>query len=585
MKYRPIQNILGILAIALLTAMCTVQTKVAKDVLPAESINMLTVPDWYKGERESAYYYIEGLKAANLYGDNAKAEILFGRSIKSDSIFSPSYYAAASNMAMLDPEAALKFSANANALDSTNVWYRTQLGKLMIINGMYAEALPVYQRLIAEPTADPDNYRMLAALHEVSGKPFAAIAVLDSAETRFGKLEELAGYKRELLIKVNLVDLAIIESQHLVDEYPYKYENYLILGNLYLNKRNDSLALLNINKAAELNPTGIDPLISLSEYYKAADDNANFLMTSKKIFENDDMDMDAKIRFFKGLTTDTKYYVAHYFMITDLVNTLRIKYPLSYEVVELHAGNFIAGGNIEEAINIYKGYITDTTSIVAPYQMIIEGELFLQRADSVSKYTELALARFPDNIELHIRRAGGLQYLNRDKEALTAYRAALKLADTDSLRSAILGFIGDAYHQQNKPRETYKYYEDALKYDKDNVVVLNNYAYYLSEEKRKLDNALVMAERVMQLEPKNPTYIDTYAWVLYLLGRYEEAKKAMLQAISLDPSGSPEYMIHYGDILYEMGDYFMAKYYWKKALDAGYDPKKIEERIQKAENK
>lgn len=578
-------NILGILATALLMAMCGTMTKAVKSPPVAEPPITLTVPDWYGGERGATHYYIEGLKAANLYGDNERAAILFGLSIKSDSMFSPAYYAAATNIAALDPALALQYSARANALDSTNVWYRTQLGRLMIHNGMYAQAMPVYQCLIAEPKSDPENYRMLAALHEVSDRPFAAIAVLDSAETRFGKLEELARYKRELLIKVNLVDLAIAESQHLVDEYPYKYENYLILGNLYLNKRNDSLALLNIRKAVELNPTGIDPLISLSECYKAAGDNPNFLATSKQIFQSEDMDVEAKIRFFKGLTADMKYYGANYFTLTDLVNTLRVKYPESYEVTDLYAGNLIAGGNIDEAISVYKAYLSDTTSIVAPYRMIIDGELFLQRTDSVSKYTELALARFPDNIDLHIRHAGGLQYLKREKEAIEAYRAALKLAGTDSLRSVILGSIGDAYHQLNKPRETYKYYEDALKYDKDNVVVLNNYAYYLSEEKRSLDKALAMAERVMQLEPKNPTYIDTYGWVLFRLGRYEEAKKAMLQAISLDTSGSSEYMIHYGDILFEMGDDFMAKYYWKKALDAGYDRKTIEERIQKAENK
>lgn len=598
MKYIAAKNISAILATALLTVMCGTQTKTAKSVpsagrstgvagavteLKEISDSMLTV--FEKEHRGAVFYYVEGLKAANIHGDNARAAILFGLSVNSDSTFSPAYYAAATNIAALNPDFAMELSSKANALDSTNTWYRMQLGRLMVVNGRYAEAMPVYQSLITEPASEPENYRMLAALHEVSGKPFAAIAVLDSAETKFGKLEELARYKRELLIKVNLIDLAIIESQHLVDEYPYKYENYLILGNLYLTKRNDSLALANIEKASELNPAGIDPLVSLSEYYKAKGDNKNFLATSKKIFESEEMDLKAKIRFFGEITEDKKFYAANYFTLTDLISTLRVKYPENYEVAELYATNLLSGGNIEEAINVYKAYITDTTSILAPYMMIIEGETFLERPDSVSKYTELALARFPGNVELYINRAAGLQYLKREKEAQTAYRTALKFADTDSLRSVVLGFMGDTYHQQAKTGRTFRYYEDALKYNRDNVLVLNNYAYYLSEENRNLDKALVMAKRVMELEPKNPSYIDTYAWVLFRLGRHEEAKKAMLQAISLDTSGNPVYMLHYGDILFETGDYFMAKYYWKKALDAGHDGKEIEERIKKTDKK
>lgn len=586
MKFRPIQNIFGILATAWLMSMCGTMTTNVKGVqgglYPSYTFPTDTLYG-YQGERASVYFYVEGLKAANINGDNKRAAMFFDLSMKSDSTFAAAYYAAAMNMAPDDPALALQYSAKANALDSTNIWYRTQLGKLMIINSKYADALPVFNSLIKESTADPDTYRTLAALHEVSGKPFAALAVIDSAQTRFGKLEELAAYKRELLIKVNLTDLAITESQHLVDEYPHKYENYLILANLHLNKHSDSLALANINKALELDPTGIDPLLSLSEYYKAIGDNKNFLATTKVIFMNKDMELDVKIRFFKDLIRDTPFYAANYFSLTDIVNTLRITYPQSYEVTELYADNLISAGNVEEGINIYKAYLTDTTSIMAPYQMIIDGETYLKRVDSVRKYTELALARFPGNVGLHIRRAGSLQYLMRENEAHDAYREALKFTGTDSLRSVVFGLIGDMYHQQNKMRFAYRFYDNALKHNKDNVLVLNNYAYYLSEEKRRLDKALIMAERVMELQPGNPTYIDTYAWVLYRLGRYEEAKKAMLSAISLDRSGNPEYMLHYGDILFEMGDHFMAKYYWEKALKAGYDEKKIEERIKKTD--
>ena len=88
-----------------------------------------------------------------------------------------------------------------------------------------------------------------------------------------------------------------------------------------------------------------------------------------------------------------------------------------------------------------------------------------------------------------------------------------------------------------------------------------------------------MARKANRLSPNNPTYLDTYAWVLYMLGRYEEAREPMRLAVSLDRTDSKELLIHYGDILYKLNDRFIASIYWKKALEKGYDPEEIEKRL------
>jgi Flp pilus assembly protein TadD len=111
------------------------------------------------------------------------------------------------------------------------------------------------------------------------------------------------------------------------------------------------------------------------------------------------------------------------------------------------------------------------------------------------------------------------------------------------------------------------------------VLVLNNYAYFLSVQNTDLERALEMSKRATTLEQNNSTYIDTYAWILYMMGRLDEARTQMRQALSLDRSGSAELPLHYGDILYAMGEKFMAETYWRRALEAGADPKRIEQRM------
>ncbi|GAO31297.1 hypothetical protein [Geofilum rubicundum] len=60
---------------------------------------------------------------------------------------------------------------------------------------------------------------------------------------------------------------------------------------------------------------------------------------------------------------------------------------------------------------------------------------------------------------------------------------------------------------------------------------MNNYAYYLSEMEIQLDKAEEMISNVIQLEPSNATYLDTYAWVLFKRGKYMEALFIIEQAM------------------------------------------------------
>ena len=131
----------------------------------------------------------------------------------------------------------------------------------------------------------------------------------------------------------------------------------------------------------------------------------------------------------------------------------------------------------------------------------------------------------------------------------------------------------------------YECYDRALALNPENSGVLNNYAYFLSLEERNLERALEMSERANSLTTNNPTFLDTQAWILHKLGRNDEAKRLMRQAISLDATNSADLQLHYGDILAALGEKFMAEVYWRKALDNGYDKASIEERLNSLKQK
>ena len=151
------------------------------------------------------------------------------------------------------------------------------------------------------------------------------------------------------------------------------------------------------------------------------------------------------------------------------------------------------------------------------------------------------------------------------------------------LASDLYSMLGDLYHMQKMDAKAYAAYDSALVYKPDNIGALNNYAYYLSLERKNLDKAEEMSYRTIRMEPENNVYLDTYAWVLYKLGRYDEALSYIEQAIATDPEPSDVLYEHAGDILLQLGDKAKARHYWSEALglqrQAGTTDKQLEKKL------
>ncbi len=546
----------------------------------ADAKNKKTLPR----AEQASLFYLEGIKSNVLEGDSARAKAWFKKVLEIDSTHSPSLYELASLTALDQPEEALQYSLKANAIDTTNTWYKMQLGRLLIATQRYDSALTLYDQLIRMNPNDPDNYRLKALLYDQLGQPEKALEVLETAENRFGIIELLASHKLQLLLNTQQFDRAMAEARMLVETFPYNEDNYVVLAELYAMMNMNNLAQENYDKALSINPNSMRALASLNDFYKRQNDNVRFLETASKLFRLKEFPLETKLKFYEELFQNPSFVRNNFIQMGELVRTLAITYPEDLRTLELYAKYLIAGGSIEQALQLYKSHVTDSIPQKQIFNDIIGMEAYLKRADSVDKYTTIALERFPEDAELRLQKASVTAYmLEKPQEAIPLFEEALKYAKTDSLRSVIYGAIGDNYHTLGDDRKCFKAYDKGMKLDTTNVSIYNNYSYFLSLRNERLDKALEWAQKAVRLDPNNPTFLDTYAWVLYQLGRYEEARIPMRQAISLDSDNNKELYVHYGDILYKLGDRFMASYYWKKALENGYDAQEIENRLKQIE--
>jgi len=334
----------------------------------------------------------------------------------------------------------------------------------------------------------------------------------------------------------------------------------------------------------EINPDNAEALSALADAYMSRGQSKLTLATLAQLFTLPSVPLSRKREIVDMLTGNINFYRANYHEIGGLSLMLVTQNPRDAAVLESYVDHALRGGEVEGALTLLKGSLARRDAPLSTYLKTIQVEAWRERVDSVELWSARALERYPKAMDVHLLRAGIQQYNKRYREAEKTLRGALRVADTDSLRSEVWGAIGTLWHERGNDRKTFAAYRQALRYDKDNALVLNNYAYFLTEADRDLDLALGMAQRAVKLRENFPTYLDTYAWALFKTGDLAGAKRVMQQALPLDRDGNPELMMHYGDILWAMDEKFMATVYWKKAREAGYEQTdEIEERLGRVE--
>ena len=550
-----------ILLVALFCCGFIPQHKAARQTTPKKSVSEL---------------YSEAIKAVTIHKDTINALCAIEVIFQQDSTYAPALNLLSRITRV--PKNAVEYSERAYLSDTTNRYYLEGYGNALVQGGEYEKAIPVYEKIVAKST-EPNDYRILAILLDNKRKTQEAIAVLDTAEVRFGRIPYLGRMRQYYLLKTGQTLAAEADARKAIEEAPYLAENHISLAEIYAATRRDSLALVSFQQAIAIDSLASEPWLALGEFHQKRGNMVAYLTILERIFGNDQLPLQGKIEEWKTLSNNLNAYRKFYPQYDALIKRLYIRNPESKEVAIQYAQHLILSGKAEEALRLCKQLIDYKKPNLEEFTRVIEIENHLNRPDSVRHYTDLALALFPHNTDLlHMRGALALQRKEYD-DALVLYNEALKHADNDTLRSSLWGAIGDVEHQRNEMKRCYKAYDKALKLNADNALVLNNYAYFLSLDGKDLERALTMITRALALSQNNATYLDTMAWVLYKLGRYDEAKKHMQQALSLDRSQGAEYALHYGDILYALGEEFMAKTYWRKALERGADKEEIERRF------
>lgn len=531
----------------------------------------------YKLEEEALT--TEGMKFMML-DEPAKALPIFEKLVKKSPLEANSYYLMAQALIKLDRlDEAIENSSQAYKLGKVNRYYAQQLGELYAKRKKYTEAAAIYEELIKQ---DPSNLQYgieLAAIYVFSDQPGKAISTYDKLEKAIGITEEVIHQKQQLYLRQNDLDKALQEAQKLIQSEPDEVDYRIELAELLIANERAKDAIAPLEEALRLNPDEAQAHVLLADIYRRNGDLEKCNAELKLVFANPNLDADPKVRVLSGyllmVKTQTERDEA-LVLAKQLVET----HPSSSKACVIYGDLLVQSGKREEGRDQYRRSTRLDGSDFLVWNAILQLDQELNQPDSILVHSELALERFPTNGMFWFYNGSANLYKKNYKKAVAGLEESKNLSlDNINLVRFINANLGDAYNALGDHVKSDQSYDLVLKEDPDNDHVLNNYSYFLSLRKEKLDQALQMSERLVQRNTDNSTYLDTYAWVLYIRKDYKKARQFLEKAIATNQNVSGTIIEHYGDVLFQLGEKTKAVEQWKKAKKIGETTETIDKKI------
>ncbi len=547
------------------------------------AVNVVDIhADDEKKQRKFDYFFYEGLNLKHAAKYDAAFDS-FNHALAIDSTSAAVLYELSNfYMQMERPDKAIEMLQRAVVYSPDNFTYKMALATLSRSVGMLGEAVTAYEELVRDyPEKTELNYYLADALTQ-QGEIGQAIEAYDALELSMGMSEALSIQKYRLYNMIEQPANAFKEIEKLAAKYPMEARYQIIMGDLYLEKKETDKAYTAYQKAYEIDPSNPYYIVSMANYYEAINDKDAAEAQIRSALVNEKLDVETKVNILSRYIIRLQQSQQETESANALFETLLEQHPEETELKLMYGTLLGMQGKRDEAKFQFQLVTEMEPENIGAWQQLLNLSLQQQDLPEVIRICKRCMELFPDAPEFYFYL--GIAYYQQEEyeEALNAYREGINIipAENKPLKSDFYGQIGDIYYQMKQMDKAYEAYDEALKYNDKNIVVLNNYAYFLSLAKTDLKKAERMSAQTIKIEPDNATYLDTYAWIFFMQGNYTLAKFYIESALEKDKTNSSELVDHYGDILYMLGDKEKAVAQWKKAKEMGKESEILDRKIE-----
>ena len=501
------------------------------------------------------------------------------------------YFLAQYYTEMNNADKALDYFLKASQLEPDNATYMETLAQAYIGKNQFGEAIKVVEQLYELDKSRQELLDMLYKLHIRQHEYDKAISVLDRMELIDGKSERLSLTKSSLYFQMGDQEASLREVKALSEQFPndlnYRtiYANTLMLGTGDDMGERRALARQILADVLTEEPNNYSAQAAMRAYYLGERDTLRADSLTRSILLNPETTLEDKITL---LRQEISYNESHGGDSTHVLNLFREMLALpepSADIAEFCAAYM----NMKQMPRDSVSAMLHTVLRLAPDNasarlQLVQYAWESDNNDEVVSLCQSARLYNPDEMAFYYYQ--GMAFYRQDDydHALEAFQNGISVITENSNPAIVSDFyavMGDLLHQKGRQREAFEAYDSCLQWKPDNIGCLNNYAYYLSELGQQLDKAERMSNLTIKAEPQNSTYLDTYAWILFMQKRYEEAMGYITKAVENDSLHSSVILEHAGDINAMNGQIDEAVRLWQEAMKSDPDNKILNRKIRR----
>ncbi|MBQ6226164.1 MAG: hypothetical protein IJJ73_07680 [Bacteroidaceae bacterium] len=462
--------------------------------------------------------------------------------------------------------------------DTNNPYYLETLAALYLNKRDAESAIPVLEKMASLQSRRSDILSQLASLYSTVGDSDKAIGALNRIELLEGVSPQVTVEKFRLYKEKGQLDSAFVQLQALCEESPHDMNLRVIVGNQYMQAGDTVKALEIYDEVRRQEPANTGLQLAMLDYYRDSEQDERYNMVRDSLLFCPDSPTQLRTIMLQSYISDVQRDSTYAPRLVAAFDTLLARPQQDAQVLIMKAAYQVYSKQPQEALCQTMRQVLE----VEPGNETALRELLQYYAEQndekgVEDISRRGLNYHPEEIAYAYYLGMALAEQKKLTDAADVLQQGLRVRTefvSERLVSNVFGVLGDIYYQQGKEAEAFAAYDSALVYMEDNIMCLNNYAYYLSLKGEQLDRAEEMSYRTIRQEPENITYLDTYAWILFMKGDYAHARTYMDKVV--DPKLTDEELLsnerllgnlieHAGDVYANCGEQETALRLWKLA--------------------
>lgn len=462
-------------------------------------------------------------------------------------------------------------------LEPSNRYFRSVLAERKVRRGKYDEAAKLYQAMVEEKPKSQD-VATLIRIYEALGDFSKALDAVKQLETLEGPDESTVMETFNIYSQMGKPEEGFAAIEALCSDNPSDTHYRILLGELYLqhNRKDEALAIFDDILSKE--PGNQLVKIAMLQNFINEGDSVRFDSSMSEIMFDRKIENEQKLSLLQAYAGEAlrgAKYCSKESIYKHFTEALSLP-QYDSKMGELCLA-FIEAAKLPEETTILpiKAILRDQPEHMHARLLMLSQYIKDEQIDEIIPLCEEGILQHPDALIFYYYAGAAYSQQDDTERSIATFERSKPHITQDAdhgMASDILALLGDLYHRDNKKSEAFEAYEAALQHNPQNVLCLNNYAYFLSLESDQYEKALSMSKKVIEIEPNNPTYLDTYAWILYCMKQYTQARiyidqtlKNILEEEVDDPQNASLYD-HAGDIYFRCGEQKSALEHWNHAL-------------------